>query len=386
MSRHALSDTDALVDTIEIPIVPSGDGPVTPPERAPAPDPDVPRSLHKVNSDDRLTVVGALIGSFALVWLVYYDILPFSGLLGFIVCWFFGFLAMYAGISALTHPRPVVVDRLMGAVFTGVAILVGAILVSVVAYTVWRGYPALDHWNFYSQSVSAGNLIGPFNKGGIYNVIVGSVIQVGIAIGISLPLGIATAVFMTEVGGWFARTVRTVIEAMTALPDLLAGLFVYALLIIHFHEKPDGIAVSLALAVSMTPIIARSAEVALRVVPGGLREAGMALGSSHWQTVRRIVVPTALPGVATALILAVARGIGESAPLLIVGGFSSFWEKNPVNGKPMNSLPLYILENLRSGVPNEITRGFGAAVVLLAMVFILFILTRLLTRQSGGRR
>jgi phosphate transport system permease protein len=148
----------------------------------------------------------------------------------------------------------------------------------------------------------------------------------------------------------------------------------------------DGLAAAIAISVTMTPIIARSAEVALRVVAGGLREAGMALGATHWRTVFRVLVPTARPGLATALILAVARGIGESAPLLIVSGASTFFNANPVKN-PMNSLPLYIYAGARSGSGDtlEIQRAFGAAGVLLAIVFALFIVTRLLARTRVGR-
>jgi phosphate transport system permease protein len=374
--------TDSLPKTTEMPVIAAPD----PATQTDGPDvPDVPRPLRKISSDDVFSAVGALVGSFALVWLLYFDILPLSGLVGFIICWYIGFLALYAGVTALGHPRTVVVDRLMGAVVVAVALLVAFVLVSVVVYTIWRAWPALPHLNFYTKPASSGSLTGPFNKGGISNAIIGSIISVGIAIIISLPLGLGTAVFMTEVGGWFSRIVRTVVEAMTAIPDLLAGLFVYVLLILHFHGHKNGLAVALALSVTMTPIVARSAEVSLRVVPGGLREAGYALGASHWRTVRRIVLPTARPGLATALILAIARGIGESAPLLIVSGFTTYWQTNPVSVNPMNSLPLYIYEGIRSGQPNQITRAFGAAVVLLAMVFVLFVVVRLLARQRGSR-
>ncbi len=377
--------TDAIAPTSELPVV----SPSAARAEAAGPDPadeDQPRALPKFTSDDLFSLIGAVVGSFALIWVLYYDILPLDGIVGFIVCWYFGFLGMYAGVTALSHPRPVVVNRLMGAVVTCVALLVGFVLVTVVVYTVWRGRQVLGHANFYTQPASSGSLIGPYTKGGISNAIVGSLISVGIAVMLSLPLGLGTAIFMTEVGGWFAKAVRTVVEAMTAIPDLLAGLFVYVLLILHFHGHRNGLAVSLALTVTMTPIIARSAEVALRVVPGGLREASLALGASHWKTVRRVVLPTARPGLATALILAIARGIGESAPLLIVSGFTTFYNSNPLDAQPMNSLPLYIYEGLRSGQPPEIARAFGAAVVLLAMVFILFAVTRLLARQRVGRR
>jgi phosphate transport system permease protein len=354
---------------------------------------DAPRALHQRTADDRLAVFGTLLGSLALTWIVYFEMLPLSGVPGFIFCWYFVFLTMYAGLTSLSHPRPVVIDRLMTAVVALAALLVLVALLSVVWYTYWSGRHALTHINFFTQD---GHGVGPltaYSKGGIRNAIVGSFIQIGIAVCVSLPLGLGTAVFMTEVGGWFSRVVRTVVEAMTAVPDLLAGLFIYVILIktsvfgfigVHRMDK-DGLAAALALSVTMTPIIARSAEVALRVVPGGLREAGLALGASHWQTVRRIVLPTARPGLATALILAVARGIGESAPLLIVSGVNTFWNADPLH-TTMNSLPLYILEGLRSGEPLEIGRAFAAAGVLLFIVFVLFIVARLVARQRVVRR
>ena len=360
--------------------------PVKDDERLLEPDVDRPRSLPKVTADDIFSTVGALVGSFFLVWLLYFDVFPFSGTVGFVIVWYFAFLLMYAGVTQLSHPRTVVVNRVVGAVVVGAALLVGFVLVTVVVYTVWRGRHVLPHLNFYTQPASAGSLTGPYTKGGISNAEIGSVIQLSMAVAISLPLGLGTAIYMTEVGGWFAKIVRTVVEAMTAVPDLLAGLFVYVTLIIAFHGQRNGLAVALALTVTMTPIFARSAEVALRVVPGGLREAGQALGASHWQTVRRIVLPTARPGLATALILSIARGIGESAPLLIVSGFTTFWNANPFDGQTMNSLPLYAYVTLRSGQPHEVARGYGAAVVLLVFVLILFIVTRFLARQRATSR
>jgi phosphate transport system permease protein len=358
--------------------------------RPPA-DEDVPRPVGKIAPDDVFALGGSLVGSFALVWLVFADLLPLSGVVGFVICWYVVFLAMYAGVTALNHPRPIVVDRVMAAVMLATAALVGLVVTSVIVYILIKGWHALVHVNFFTQSASAGSLTGSYARGGIKNAIVGSLIQVGIAIIIALPLGIGTAIYMTEVGGWFARVVRTVVEAMTALPDLLAGLFIYVVIVLPFRGNhpwghKNGFAVALALTVAGTPIIARSAEVALRVVPGGLREAGLALGASHWKTVRRIVLPTARPGLATALILAVARMIGESAPLLIVSGFTTFWNDNPFNGEPMNSLPLYTYEALRSGQPGEIARGFAAATVLLFIVFVLFAATRVLARQRVGNR
>jgi phosphate transport system permease protein len=352
---------------------------------APAAADDRPRQLSTRSTDDVLSLVGSAVGSLALVWIVYFEILPLSGMLGFVACWYIAFLAMYTGVNSLAHPRPVVVARLMSAAITAAATLVGFALFTVIVYTFWQGRHALPHLNFFTHDMAGVGVQSPLKNGGIEHAITGSLIQLAIAVAVSLPLGLGTAVFMTEVGGWFARVVRTVVEAMTAVPDLLAGLFVYVTLIVGLGMSRTGLAAAIAISVTMTPIIARSAEVALRVVPGGLREAGLALGASHWQTVRRVVLPTARPGLATALILAMARGVGETAPLLIVSGASTFLNANPLK-QPMNSLPLFIFQGARSGQPLQIERAFGAATVLLTIVFVLFMITRFLARQRLGRR
>jgi phosphate transport system permease protein len=346
---------------------------------------DEPRTIRKHDRDEVMSCVGAAVGSLAIVWIAYYEILPWKGVLGFVVLWYVAFLALYTSVSSLSHPRPVVVDRLMTAIFTGAGALVGFALVTVVIYTIWRGRMALPHWNFFTQDGARVGPRTPLKVGGISHAMVGSLIQLGIALGISLPLGLGTAIFLTETTGWFSKAVRTVVEAMTALPDLLAGLFVYVAILLIIPMQPNGLAVGLALSVTMTPIIARASEVQLRLVPGGLREASLALGASQWMTVSRVVVPTARPGLATALILAAARGIGESAPLLIVSGASGYFNVNPLS-RPMNSLPLYIYTNARTGQPLLISRAFGAATVLLFIVFVFFALTRLLARQRVGRK
>jgi len=140
----------------------------------------------------------------------------------------------------------------------------------------------------------------------------------------------------------------------------------------------------MALSVMMLPIIARAADVVLRVVPGGLREASLALGASQWSTVWNVVLPTARPGLSTALILGVARGIGETSPVLLTSGAASFVVLNPFDGV-MNSLPLFIYTAVRSGEPLYIQRGFAAASILLALVLVLFVVARRLARPWSGR-
>jgi phosphate transport system permease protein len=358
--------------------------PSTPDERV-VKAPDRPRQVSARTADDWLCLIGAAIASLCLVWLLFTGILPFSGKLGFVLCWYVAFVGLYAGVTALSQPQPIVVDRIASAIVHGGAAAAGLALASTVTYTFVKGWPAYSHLNFFTQTMKGVGPTAPMSQGGILHAIVGSLVEVGIAVVASVPLAIATAVYMTEVGGRFSRIVRTVIEAMTALPDLVAGLFVYAVLIVGLGNKRTGIAAALALSITMLPIIARSSEVVLRNVPAGLREAAYALGAPQWRSVLRVILPTALPGLATALILGIARGIGETAPVIITSGASTYFNADPFHD-PMNSLPLYIYTSIRNASPQSITRGYGAASVLLAVVVVLFALIRLLARGRGNSR
>jgi phosphate transport system permease protein len=346
---------------------------------------DRPREVGSRTLDDWLSLIGSGVGSLAMVWLLFNRVLPFSGLLAFLICWYLAFLMLYTAVTSISHPRPAVIDRIASAAIHAGAGIVGIALVSTVVFTFYRGASSLPHLNFYTQDMKGVRPTDALSRGGVWHAVVGSLIEIGIAIAVTLPLGVGTAVFMTEVGGRFSRLVRIVVEAMTALPSIVAGLFVYTLLILTVHFPKSGFAAAMAISVMMLPIIARAADVVLRIVPGGLREAGLALGSTHWRTVWHVVLPTARPGLATALILGVARGVGETSPVLLTSGASTFFNANPF-GDSMNSLPLYIYTAVRSGQPIFIERGFGAASVLLALVLVLFIVARRLARQRGQRR
>jgi len=344
-----------------------------------------PRPLTARTRDDVLNAVGAGVASLALVWLIYDRLLPLTGTLGFVVSWYVMFVLVYAAITTVTNPGPALRDRVASSLIHGGSAVVGGALASVVLYTFISGLPALHHVNFYIHDEAGIGPLTPLDRGGCLHAVVGSLIEIGIAVAITLPLGVGTAVFMSEVGGRGSKAVRTIVEAMTALPSIVAGLFIYTLLLRDLGFHRNGIAASLALAVMMLPIIARAADVVLRVVPGGLREASLALGASTWQTVWRVVLPTARPGLTTALILGIARGVGETSPVLLTSGASTYLTVNPFK-EPMNSLPLFIFSHVRSGQTLYIERGYGAASVLLAVVLLLFIAARLIARQRGGTR
>jgi phosphate transport system permease protein len=355
---------------------------VEPPDLPDLPEKEAIRPTGTWTREDRLTLLGAAAGSLATVWVFYTNIFYLTGAIGFTICWYVAFVAFYALLTGLTLPRPVVIDRVVSTAVIGAPALIGLALVSVVVMTLVKGMPSLTHLNFFTDDMAGVQPDADFEQGGILHAVIGTLIEVFIAIAIALPLGVATAVYMSEVGGRLAGVVRTVVEAMTALPSIVAGLFIYTIFLVRFGFPASGFVAGLALAVMALPILARAAYVVLGVVPGGLREASYALGATQWQTVWRVVLPTARPGLATALILGIARAVGETAPVLLTSGASTYLNANPFHD-PMNSLPLYIYTAVQSGVPQQVDRAYGAAAVLLVLVLTLFVLARL---AAGGRK
>jgi phosphate transport system permease protein len=343
------------------------------------------RVLSKSTAEQRFELVGCWVAAIALAWLVCGRLMPWHGPLIFTAVTVVLGVVLIAVITAIDSGWPEVADRIVTTVITLAAGLVGLALVSTVLFIFVKGYKPLLHINTFFDDMSGVGPRDPLDRGGVAHAIVGSLIEVGIAIIVAIPLGIGTAIYMTEIGGRFARIVRTIVEAMTALPSIVAGLFIYTTLIVGLGVPRSGLAAAMALGVMMLPIIARASDVVLRVVPGNLREASLALGASRWSTVWHIVLPTARPGLATAVILGVARGIGETSPVLLTSGAASFMVTNPTDGV-MNSLPLFIFSTVRSGEPVYIERAYGAAAILLAVVLILFVTARLLARPRKGSR
>ncbi len=269
--------------------------------------------------------------------------------------------------------------------FTTGGVLAVTIVLGQVLFVVVRGLHAALHLNMWTQSMAFASPLSPLSVGGVLHAIVGTLEQIGLGTLFSVPLGLLAATFLAEVGGKLARPTRTIVEAMTALPDVIAGLFIYALFILTLGMQKSGLAASLALAITMMPIVARASEVVIRLVPGTLREASYALGSSQWRTVLNVVLPTARAGLATAVVLAMARGIGETAPVLVVSGVTKEFNFNPLSG-PQVSLPLYIWEYAHIEAVNNtiVTRAFGGAVALIVVVLLLFALARRLGGAAPG--
>jgi phosphate transport system permease protein len=354
-----------------------------PPEAPPEPE---RRRLRVVDVEDRACLIGSVLAGLSLTWVLYNRILPTEGTLGFIVCWWLSFTALYALITGLRRGRVVLADRFAVIMANSAAGLVGIALVSVIGYTLIRGSKSLVHWNFFTKDLRTAGPLEPLTSGGALHALAGTLIQISMAIAITLPLGILCAVYLTEVGGRASKLVRSVVEAMTALPSIVAGLFAYVVLLIGFGMRLSGFVAAMAISVMMLPIIARSSEVVLRLVPSGLREASLALGATQWRTVWTVVLPTARPGLATALVLGTARGIGETSPVLLTAGYTTYLNLNPFSG-PMVSLPLFTYKMSQSPEGNFVSRAFGAAALLLLLVLVLFVFSRWMAgRGRSGTR
>ena len=347
--------------------------------------PALPRTdLGRLPAEDRLTIWGARFAGLALAWVICERLLPLAGFAWFLVMFAAMNVLVLALATWLKHGWTVVADRIASWLINTAALIVIVALVSTIAYVISRGFKPMMHLNFWTQSMKGVAPTDPLTSGGILHAILGSCIEVGLALLVVVPLGIGTAIYMTEIGGRFAKVVRTVVEAMTALPSVVAGLFIYTVWILTLGGNKSGLAAALALGVMALPIIARAADVVLRVVPGTLREASYGLGASRWKTVWHVVLPTARPGLATALILGIARAIGETSPVLLTSGLANFYVFNPTQGV-MNSLPLQIYTQVRSGEPVAIARGFATAAALMLIVLALFVLARVAARPKSAK-
>ncbi|WP_019931435.1 phosphate ABC transporter permease PstA [Nocardia sp. BMG111209] len=221
--------------------------------------------------------------------------------------------------------------------------------------------------------------------GGVYHAIYGTIIQSAMAAVIAVPLGILAAIFLVEYGrGLLAKVTTFMVDILAGVPSIVAALFVFALWIATFGFPQSAFAVSLALVLLMLPVVVRSTEEMLKLVPDELREASYALGIPKWKTILRIVVPTAAPGMISGMLLALARVMGETAPVLVLVGYSKSINYNIFNGN-MASLPLMIYQELSNPEPAGRARVWGAAFTLIAIIALLYLAAaaanKLLTRN-----
>jgi phosphate transport system permease protein len=336
------------------------------------------RKLGGVRQASLFNLGGATIAGVAIALLLA-QLTVLRGPLALVVVAYLVFLATYAVLVSLSEDGLAVIDALMTVVMASTAVLAFGALALVIIYTIGRGWAALDHVNFYIHDLSTAGPNAPLTDGGMAHALVGTLWMVGIAVALTVPLGLLAAVYLDMTRSRPSRMFRTVVEAMTALPSILAGLFIYALWILTLGNKRSGLAAALALSVMMLPYIIRAADLSLRLVPANLREAAAALGATGWRGEWQIVLPTARSGLATAVILGVARAIGEASPVLLTAGYTNYMNANPLHGD-MVSLPLETLKLVQAGTPGYITRAFGCGAFLLVVIIVLF----LVARKIGG--
>ena len=251
-------------------------------------------------------------------------------------------------------------------------------LVLVAVYTAQRGLRGLTA-QFFTQSMKG---VGPLDPtGGAYHAIIGTIEQVGLASLIAVPLGLLVAIDLVEYSrGMFSRIVRFVVDVMTGVPSIVAGLFIFAFWVLGLHQGFSGLAASFALAVLMLPVVVRSSEEMLRIVPGALREAALALGVPKWRTVIRVVLPAARDGIITGVMLAVARVTGETAPLLLTAFGTQVVNTNPFKGA-QSALPLFVYQQAGSAFVVNVNRAWAGALTLILLVVLLNILARSFTAR-----
>jgi phosphate transport system permease protein len=277
-------------------------------------------------------------------------------------------------------PRRRRADKIARGMVLGATLVALVPLVLIVYYLIHKGIGAWSVHFFTSDP--SGRFFG--DPGGIKSAIVGTVLIVALATAIAVPIGIGIALYLVEYGkdSRFANVVRYFVDVMTGVPSIVFGLFIYITLVLSGALGAfAGWKGSIALALLMLPVVTRSAEVVLNLVPDSLREAALALGAPRWRVVTRVVLPTAAPGLVTGSLLAIARAAGETAPLL----FTAFAVKATTLdlGSQMNSLPIQIFNDVRQAQDRLVERAWGAALTLVAMILVLTLVARLVQRRSS---
>jgi len=333
------------------------------------------RPSPRESSINLILILGSILASYALVAAT-----EMKGKLAY-------FFVFFAALAILNLARGLITKDWMSGKdqFFNVVMLLGMTLVIMptasILYTVFdRGRAGL-HAGLLTNDMSLSTPSDPIANGGLSHAIVGTFLLVSVALVVSLPIGILTALYLTEIKGKFTRPIRFFVQAMSGVPSIVAGLFILSAVVYPITKSYSGLVGSLALTILMIPTIARTAEEVLNLIPNDLREAGVALGGTQWRTVAMVVIPAARSGLITALILGVARIVGETAPILLLTGGGDALNFNPAQGA-MGSLPFYIWKSFLLGTEESITRGWAGLLVLLVLVLFLFLLARFL----GSRR
>jgi phosphate transport system permease protein len=319
--------------------------------------------------------VAAAFASFAIV-----AVTPMKGKLAYFTLFFFASIIIDFTASYLQRGVASAKDAIArGFVTVGMTFAVLPIF-SILFEVVKRGYEGLG-FGLLTNDMSATSVNDPLGNGGLLHAITGTLVMVVIALLVAMPIGILTAIYLTEIRGKFAAPIKFLVQAMSGVPSIVAGLFVLSAYVYPITKELSGFAGSIALMILMIPTIARTSEEVLLLIPNDLREAGVALGGTQWRTVALVVVPAAKSGLVTALILGIARVAGETAPLVLLTGGGESVNLNPFSG-PMGSLPMYIWKCFGQGTEESIARAWSGILVLLVIVLALFTMARYLSERK----
>lgn len=327
----------------------------------------------------RLTTAGVYLAAVLVSYLLV-AVTPMKGKLAYFVIFFFASLIIDFVLSysqrGLASAKDAVARGLVSVGMTLAVLPIFSILFEVIK----RGYKGLS-FGLFTHDMSLTSVNDPLGNGGLIHAITGTIIMVVMALIVAMPIGILTAVYLTEIRGKFSAPIKFLVQAMSGVPSIVAGLFILSAYVYPITGSLSGFAGSLALMILMIPTIARTSEEVLLLIPNDLREAGVALGGTQWRTVALVVVPAAKSGLVTALILGIARVAGETAPLVLLTGGGEKVNPNPFSG-PMGSLPMYIWKCFGQGTEQSIARAWSGILVLLVIVLALFTMARFLSERK----
>ncbi len=342
-------------------------------DTGPSEPPPTPRPRVRFDHEGMVFTAYAAVAGVMIVSLLFW-LTPFDGLVAWVLSAYAVFLAIFWALTRRSVGTLRANDRVATVVMGTLGLGVVVPLCLIIGYVTLKGIRGLNE-TFFTDTMETVGPLDPASAGGAKHAVIGTLIQVGLATLISVPLGVLSAVYLNEVGGRMAKTVRFLVDSMSGVPSIVAGLFIYTIWVVQMGKGFSGLAAAFALSVLMLPTVTRTAEEMLKLVPGGLRESSLALGGSEWRTVWRVVLPSAKTGLVTAVILGIARVAGETAPLLMTSFGNDSVNTNPTVG-PMSALPLFVYKQIRAPEANQIARAWTGALVLILLVLLLFVLAR----------
>jgi phosphate transport system permease protein len=306
-----------------------------------------------------------------------------KGKLALFIVFFVAYMVFTSSIKGFQLGSAAAKDAVVNSLVAFGAIVTVIPIASILFTVVQKGLPGIS-LNLFTSDMSMATPTDPLSNGGLLHAITGTLALVTLALIMSVPIGILTALYLTEIKGRFTAPIRFLVQAMSGVPSIVAGLFILSAILYPITKSFSGFMGALALTILMIPTIARTSEEVLNLIPNDLREAGVALGGTQWRTVAMIVLPAAKSGLITAVILGVARIAGETAPLLLLTGGGDKVNPNAFNG-PLGSLPYYIWKSFNAGSPEALTRAWAGLLVLVGLVLILFTTARYLGSKKSSK-